>query len=153
MHIWWFPKFLVVFSCVDSLKKPCLHARTRPPAVTIAILAQTPSLGIDIPGYTFGSTIQARAIPPPSGAVLFWWIHVANRVSNGQLHLQLNKKALNLLLMIRFSYYGKKVWYSTKLTEFVSSSAAYNWIIHCRNKISRASILFHTRNTYKHYFL
>ena len=43
----------------------------RPPvATTVPSGTHCHHWGIGIPGYTFGSSIQARAIPPPSGALL-----------------------------------------------------------------------------------
>ena len=80
--------FLGVFF-YGKLTKPCRHARTfqlvsqqnltsinnknlniltkRPPvATTVPSGTQRHHWGIGIPGYTFGSSIQARAIPPPS---------------------------------------------------------------------------------------
>ena len=77
-----------MFFC-GKLTKPCRHARTlqlvsqqslasinnknlkiltkRPPvATTVPSGTQRHHWGIGIPGYTFGSSIQARAIPPPS---------------------------------------------------------------------------------------
>ena len=48
--------------------------------------------GFDIPGYNFGSSIYARAIPPTSWALLPRWLQTVYRVFNGRPHLHLYKK-------------------------------------------------------------
>ena len=64
--------------------------------------------GIGISGYTFGFTIQARAISLHSWALLSWWLQAIYRVSNEHLPSILQKKRLFLLFMIVFSDYTKK---------------------------------------------
>ena len=91
IFIYIFDGFLNFWGCFlcGKLTKPCRHARTfqlvsqqslasinnkipkmltkRPPVATIVPSGtQRHHWGIGIPGYTFGSSIQALAIPPPS---------------------------------------------------------------------------------------
>ena len=63
----------------------------RPPVATVPSGTQRHHWGIGIPGYTFGSSIQARAIPPPS------W------VSNGRPHLQLYRKGAYIHYLCLYS--------------------------------------------------
>ena len=110
-YSWWLLKFLEVFFC-GKLTKPCRQARTfqlisqqvltsktlkiltkrSPVATTVPSGTQRHHWGIDISGYTFGSSIQARAFPPPSWALLSQWLEAVYRVSNGRPHLQLYRK-------------------------------------------------------------
>ena len=92
--------------------------------------------GIGVPGYSFGSTIKARAIPPPShGSAL-------PVTTSSQKSFQLAfppstqpKKRLFSLFMIIYSDYGKNVWYFTKFiplaAEFIylATSAECAWSI------------------------
>ena len=53
------------------------------PAVTPG--TQRHHWAIGVPGYTFGSSIQARAIPPHSWGSPPRWLHALYRVSNGRV--------------------------------------------------------------------
>ena len=92
----------------NNNKNPIILTK-RPPVATLAnnnnknptILSTTvPSgtrrhpWGIGIPGYTLGSSIQARAISPPSWVVrlLPRWLQAVYIFSNGRPHLQLYRK-------------------------------------------------------------
>ena len=86
MYIWWLLKFLVVFF-VEIFTKPCSYAKNfqlvsqqslasiynkhsnilikRPSvAITVPSGTQRHHWGIGISGFTFGCSIEARAIPP-----------------------------------------------------------------------------------------
>ena len=47
-------------------KNPKILTKRPPVAITVPAGTQRHHCAIGIPGYTFGSSIQARAIPPPS---------------------------------------------------------------------------------------
>ena len=74
MYIWWLLKFLMVFfmeslpECLASInnKNPKILSKRPPVATTVPSGTQRHHWGIGIQGYTFGSSIQARAIPTPS---------------------------------------------------------------------------------------
>ena len=51
-------------------KNPKILTKLPPLATTVPSGTQRHHWGIDIPRYTFGFSIQARAIPPPSWALL-----------------------------------------------------------------------------------
>ena len=114
IYIWWLLKFVGVFF-VWKAYQTCRHARTfqlvsqqslasinnktpkiltkRPPvATTVPSGTQRHHWGIGIPGYTFGCSIQTRAIPQPSWGSCPRWLQAVYRVSNGRSYLQLYRK-------------------------------------------------------------
>ena len=99
MYIWWLLKFLGVFlwKAYQTLSPYC-------PSGT-----QHHHWGLGIPGYTFGSSIQARAIPPPS------WGSAPSVTTGSLSSLQwtsppstLQKRHSHSLFMIVFWEYGQK---------------------------------------------
>ena len=108
--IFGFLNFWGCFFCGKLTNKNPKNFTKRPPvATTVPSGIQRHHWRIGIPGYTFESSIQARAIPPPSwGSAL--------PVTTGSLYsLQwasppstLQKRHLHLLFMIVFWEYGQK---------------------------------------------
>ena len=78
MYIWWLLKFVGFF--VESLQK--IFTKRPPVATTVPSGTQRHHWGIGIPGYTFESSIQARAIPSSSGGSAPRWLQTVYRVSN-----------------------------------------------------------------------
>ena len=130
MYIWWLLKLLGVFFC-GKLTKFCRFARTvqlvsqrslasinnkNPTILTkrLPVVTTVPSgtqhhhYGIGILGYTFGSSIQARAIPSPSWGSAFRLLQAAYRVAMGVPPSTLQKRRLHSLFMIVFWEYGQK---------------------------------------------
>ena len=106
MYIWWLFKFVEVFFMESKIPK--IFTKRPPVATTAPLGTQRHHWGIGIPGYTFGSSIRAQAIPPTS-----WGS--ASPVTTGSLQgLQwaslpstLQKRRLNSLFMIVFWDYGQ----------------------------------------------
>ena len=61
--------FFVESLQVLRTKTPNFLTKRPPVATNVSSDIQRHPWGIGIPGYTFGSSIQARAIPPPSWSV------------------------------------------------------------------------------------
>ena len=136
---WWLLKFLGVFFLWKAYQ-PCRHARTfqlvsqqrlasinnknpniltkrRPVATTVSSGTQHHHWGIGIPGYTFRSSIQARAVSPPSWVSAPRWLHAVCRVSNGRPHLQLYRKGAYFHYLWLYSENtAKKVCYLMKVS-------------------------------------
>ena len=128
MHICWFLKLLLLLWKAYQILLPCQNCPTGQPAKPGKYYKKTKNFnkmaawsyhcslwhehrhwGIGIPGYTFGSTIQAQAIPPPS------WGSASPVTTGSQQSFQwasqlstLQKKRLFSQFMIIFSNYGKK---------------------------------------------
>ena len=140
MYIWWLLKF---WGVCGKLTKPCRHARTfqlvsqqslasinnknpkiltkwPPVATTVPSGTQRHHWGISIPRYTFGSSIQARAITSPSWGSALQWLQAVYRVSNGRPHLQLYRKGAYIHYLWLYSENtAKKVCYLTKVSPLV----------------------------------
>ena len=160
MYIWWLLKFLVVFF-MESLPNLCCHARTFQlvsQQSLASIINKKPhnfnktvacshhcSLcnehrywGIGIPGYTFGSTIHAWTIPPPS------WCSASPVTTDSLLSLQwafppktLKKRRLNSLYECILRLRPKKVWH---LTNSILLAAEFIYLatsVECAGPINR----------------
>ena len=96
-------------------KVPKLLTKRLPVATTVPIRTNTVIGALvywGIPSDLRSRPEQFYHLP---GALLTWWLQVANRVYNGHPHLQLYRKSTYFhYLWLYFQIKAKKVWYLTK---------------------------------------
>ena len=110
IYIWWLLKFFGCFFVKRiNNKNPKILTKRPPVATTAPSGTQCHHWGIGIPGYTFGSSIQAEQSHHLPEALLSRWLQAVYRVFNERPHLQLYRKVAYIhYLFLVFWGYGQK---------------------------------------------